>query len=461
MQNGECPGCLSIVSPSILKKYPLFNFFLYGLFLILNRLEKYTMAEVIRMPQLSDTMEEGVIAAWLKKEGDTVTAGDILAEVETDKATMELEAYEDGTLLHIGVKEKEAVPINEVIAIVGTPGEDITALLAETKQTQKQPETCPEAEAPDTSASPIANINSADPASEQEPTSSAILASPLAKKMAQEKGYDLAYIRGTGEGGRIVKRDIEDFVPVSPKSQTFSSLYSPSVAEVKEEVYEDVPVSNMRKTIAKRLSESKLSAPHFYLTASVDMDQVVVSRTSINEYAPIKVSFNDIIIKATALAIRHHPAINVEWCKDKIRYKKHIHIGVAIATTDGLVVPVIRFADTKSITHIAAEVKSFRQKTHDKKLNNNDLGGDTFAISNLGMLGIEAFTAIVNPPGACILAIGEIKQAPVVRNNTVVPGHVMKATLSCDHRVVDGAVGAAFLRSFRELLEDPRRMLAH
>ena len=417
------------------------------------------MAEVIRMPKMSDTMEEGVIAAWRKKEGDTVKAGDILAEVETDKATMELEAYEDGTLLYTGVKEQEAAPINGVIAIIGEPGEDITTLLEEAKKPLQQQEEHPTAvslEAP--SATPTAPAL-AEVAPEQASPPSSIFASPLAKKMAQDKGYDLANIQGTGEGGRIIKRDIEGFAPAGQAKLAASNSTLPPV--VGEEAYEDLPVSKMRETIAKRLTESKFSAPHFYLTISVDMDQVVAARPSINEYAPRKISFNDIVIKATAMAIRQHPAINVAWHKTKIRYNKHIHIGVAVAVEEGLVVPVVRFADTKSLAHIAAEVKTLSQKAHSKQLGPSDLGGDTFTISNLGMLGIEAFTAIVNPPAACILAIGEIKQIPVVKNDVLAPGYVMKATLSCDHRVVDGAGGAAFLKTFKELLEDPRKMLVH
>ncbi len=417
------------------------------------------MAEVIRMPKMSDTMEEGIIIAWLKKEGDAVKAGDILAEIETDKATMELEAYEDGTLLHIGVKEKEAVPINAVIAIVGEPGEDIAGLLADSasKPSTKQEDVA--------TTSPLEVSN--DYTTHATPTAGAtqfadqphIFASPLAKKMAQEKGYELAAIQGTGEGGRIIKRDIEGIAATTQPKETLPTITIPPV--VGEEAYEDVPISNMRKVIAKRLVESKFSAPHFYLTINVAMDQVVAARVSINEYASIKVSFNDIIIKAAAQAIREHPAINVAWLQDKIRYNKHIHIGVAMAVAEGLVVPVLHFADNKSLAHIAAEVKNLSQKAHSKQLRPQDSEGNTLTISNLGMLGIESFTAIVNPPAACILAIGAINQAPVVRNGTVVVGYTMKATLSCDHRAVDGAVGAAFLKTFQELLEDPRRMLVH
>lgn len=417
------------------------------------------MAEVIRMPKMSDTMEEGVVVAWLKQEGDTVKAGDILAEIETDKATMELEAYEDGTLLHIGVKEKAAVPINALIAIIGEPGEDITGLLA--ASTSHLP-----TKQEDTAIMPPLEVSN-DGTTHAIPTAGAahlteqphLFASPLAKRMAQEKGYELAKIQGTGQGGRIIKRDIEGVVATTQPKDALPNTPLPSV--VGEEAYEDVPISNMRKVIAKRLVESKLSAPHFYLTIDVAMDEVVAARASINAYAPIKVSFNDIIIKAAAQAIRQHPVINVAWLQDKIRYNKHIHMGVAMAVTEGLVVPVLHFVDNKSLIHIAAEVKTLSQKAHSKQLRPQDLEGSTFTISNLGMLGIESFTAIVNPPAACILAIGAIKQVPVVRDGAVLVGHAMKATLSCDHRVVDGAVGATFLKTFKELLEDPRRMLAH
>jgi len=410
------------------------------------------MAEVIRMPKMSDTMEEGVISTWLKKEGDTIQSGDILAEIETDKATMELEAYEEGTLLHIGVQAQEAAPINAVIAVIGQPGEDITSLLKEAKQTPGQKEASP-AETP-LVAPTHAHVPLSEPA--QSLPTPHILASPLAKKMAQEKGYELTNIQGTGEGGRIIKRDIENLA--APTPQPLPHTLSPVVGE---EAYEDVPISKMRKTIAQRLTDSKFSAPHFYLTIDVNMDQVVAARPSINEYAPVKVSFNDIVIKAIAMAIRQHPAINTAWMQNKIRYHKHIHIGVAVAISEGLVVPVLRFVDHKSLASIAEEVKILRQKALDQQLRPQNLEGSTFTVSNLGMLGVASFTAIVNPPAACILAIGEIKQVPVVSNGTVVPGHVMKATLSCDHRVVDGAIGASFLKTFKELLEDPRRMLVH
>ncbi|MEM7055808.1 MAG: dihydrolipoamide acetyltransferase family protein, partial [Bacteroidota bacterium] len=382
-------------------------------------------------------------------------------EIETDKATMELEAYEEGTLLHIGVQEKETVPINSILAIVGKPGEDITALLAEAKHpvqaaTAEQVATATTATTSNLASTPTQPTEIPTQANN---TLQRTFASPLAKKIAQDKGYDLATINGTGEGGRIVKRDVEHLAAKTQPSASLPSATLPPV--IAEEAYEEVPVSQMRKTIAKRLSASKLSAPDFYLTVQVDMDKVAASRPSINQYAPVKVSFNDIIMKAAAAAIRQHPSINVAWLGDTMRYNKHIHIGIAMAVEAGLLVPVIRFADHKSLVHLAAEIQELSHKAHNNQLQPQDLTGSTFNISNLGMLGIESFTAIINPPSACILAIGEIKQVPVVKESAVVPGYVMKATLSCDHRAVDGAVGAAFLKTFKALLEDPLRLLAY
>mmetsp|Transcript_3206 Transcript_3206/g.7137 ORF Transcript_3206/g.7137 Transcript_3206/m.7137 type:complete len:415 (+) Transcript_3206:1824-3068(+) len=413
------------------------------------------MAEVIKMPKMSDTMEEGVITTWLKKEGDIVKAGDILAEVETDKATMELEAYESGVLRYIGAKEQVAVPINTVIAIIGDPDEDITALLKEVPNSPKQEPQNPVETVTITSSN---SVLSTPELSSLPASTPRLLASPLAKRMAQEKGYSLENIQGTGERGRIIKRDLENaLVAISPSRERLPGSTLPPI--VHQEAYEDVSISKMRSVIAKRLTESKLHIPHFYLTISVAMDQAVAVRPSINAYASVKISFNDIIIKAAAMAIRQHPAINVAWLQDKIRYNKHIHIGVAVAVDEGLVVPVLHFVDNKSLAHIAAEVKKLSQKAHNQQLRPKELEGSTFTLSNLGMLGIESFTAIVNPPAACILAIGEIKQTPIIKNGVVAPGYTMKATLSCDHRVVDGAVGASFLQTFKELLEDPNKML--
>ena len=425
------------------------------------------------MPKMSDTMEEGIIATWLKKVGDTVQAGDILAEVETDKATMELEAYEEGTLLYVGVQEKEAVPINGVLAIIGKPDEDIAELLKEIHQPANVKTTATTEPVTTPSSAAITNNLASSPAqpyaqptevptqpSRTDHASQRILASPLAKKMAQDKGYELAAIQGTGEGGRIIKRDIEQLMArTQPSAASLSKIALPAVVE--GEAYEEVPVSQMRKSIAKRLAASKFNAPHFYLTVQVAMDQVVAARPNLNQYAPTKISFNDIVIKAAAIAIRQHPSINVAWLGDTIRCNKHIHIGVAVAVEAGLLVPVVRFADRKSLAHLAAEVKELSHKAHHNQLQPQDWEGSTFTISNLGMLGIESFTAIINPPAACILAIGEVKQVPVVKEGAVVPGYVMKATLSCDHRAVDGAVGAAFLKTFKELLEDPIKLLIY
>ena len=422
-------------------------------------------ANVITMPKMSDTMEEGTIASWLKKEGDQVTSGDILAEVETDKATMELEAYEDGTLLYIGVKEGEAVPVDGVIAIIGEKGADYQALLqshaaAAVPAKQEAPANIPAATQPEVSTTAVP----VETKSKQQVTTSSdgrIKASPLAKKMAKEKGVDLSLVQGTGEQGRIVKRDIEDYKPsASPVQADAGSAVPVSLPTVVgEESFEEVPLSQMRKTIAKRLSESKFTAPHFYLTMEINMDKIVEARKGLNEYSPIKISFNDIIIKATAAALRQHPLVNVSYLGDRMRYNKHIHIGVAVAVDEGLLVPVIRFADSKSLSHIAAEVKDLAKKAVDKKLQPSDWEGNTFTISNLGMFGIEEFTAIINPPDACILAVGGIKQTAVVKDGQLVPGNLMKVTMSCDHRAVDGALGAAFLKTLKGLLEDPLRIL--
>jgi pyruvate dehydrogenase E2 component (dihydrolipoamide acetyltransferase) len=419
------------------------------------------MAEVIRMPKMSDTMVEGVIAAWLKKVGDIVRAGEILAEVETDKATMELEAYESGTLLYIGVKEKEAVPINGVLAIIGKPNEDITDILK--KIQQESSSTTATIENIPNSSTPTVTPSSSFPESTPLPTftpaintnSERIFASPLAKKMAQAQGYDLATVQGSGESGRIIKRDIES---LTSKQPTVTNL-SPTIHPTLEETYELVPITQMRKTIARRLTESKSVTPHFYLTVAINMDKVVASRGNLNQYSTVKITLNDIIVKAVATAIRQHPQINTAWLGDNIRYNKHIHIGIAMAIEEGLLVPMVKFADHKSLSQIAEEIKILTQKAHNNQLQPTDWEGSTFTISNLGMLGVESFTAIINPPAACILAVGEIKEVPIIKDGAIVPGQIMKVTLSCDHRVVDGAVGAAFLKTLKELLEDPLRLL--
>ena len=447
-------------------------------------------ANVILMPKMSDTMEEGVIASWLKKVGDTVESGDILAEVETDKATMELESYEDGTLLYIGVEEGGAVPVDGVIAVIGEEGADYEKLIKARSGKKKKEENAdskanasdeeaPEAssdeseseekDAPAYAPSRSTNGSSSDAGADSQ-TDGRIKASPLAKKMAEEKGYDLSSIEGSGENGRIVKRDVEDYQPsakpeAAPKEEKKAASPDAPAAPIAlpqvvgEESFEEVKVSQMRKAIARRLAESKFGAPHFYLTMEINMDRAVAARASINEYSPVKISYNDIIIKAVAAALRQHPKLNVSWQGDTMRLNQHIHIGVAVAVDEGLLVPVIRFADNKSLAHIATEVKELAGKAKNKKLQPQEQEGGTFAVSNLGMFGIEEFTAIINPPNSCILAVGGIKETPIVKDGAIVPGHVMKVTLSCDHRTVDGALGAAFLQTLKAFIEEPLRIM--
>ncbi len=412
-------------------------------------------AEIVLMPKMSDTMNEGVIAAWHKKVGDSVKSGELLAEIETDKATMEYESYNTGTLLYVGAEAGKSVPVNGVLAIIGEKGADWQTVLNAHQARGGEPakNSAPPVSSPSKPTSQISSVP--DSAAT---TNGRIKASPLAKKMASERGYDIAKIQGTGDQGRITRRDVENYKPASEASaKAMAPVVLPRV--VGQESFEEVPVSQMRKTIARRLSESKFTAPHFYLTMEINMDKAVEARKSINEVSPVKVSFNDMVLKAVAAALRQHPDVNVSWLGEKIRKNHHIHIGVAVAVKDGLVVPVVRFADNKSLSHIAVEVKDLAQKAQDKKLQPSDWEGSTFTISNLGMFGIEEFTAIINPPDACILAVGGIKETAVVRNGQLVPGHVMKVTMSCDHRAVDGAVGAAFLKTLKGLLEDPVRIL--
>ncbi|MEO0898734.1 MAG: pyruvate dehydrogenase complex dihydrolipoamide acetyltransferase [Bacteroidota bacterium] len=420
------------------------------------------MAEIIDMPRLSDTMTEGVIAAWHVKVGDQVSSGDLLAEVETDKATMDVESFYDGTVLHIGVGEGKGIPVGELLLIIGEKGEDVSSIISEFKA--KAPAAEPAAEAPQAEekvAAPVAQtaVKSAPPVVTETvslSTDGRIKASPLAKAMAKEKGIDLTQVSGTGDSGRIVKRDIENFVPAAKSNGAAAPVFT---AIAGQESHEDVTVSQMRKTIARRLSESKFSAPHFYVTMEIDMGNVWTARKSMNEISPVKISFNDIIMKAAAVALRKHPKINAAWLGDTIRYKQHVHIGMAVAIDEGLLVPVVRFADQKSLSQIAAETKELAGKARDRKLQPKEWEGNTFTISNLGMYGVEDFTAIINPPDACILAVGGINDKAVVRNGQVVPAKIMKVTLSCDHRVVDGASGAEFLVTLKGLLEDPVRIL--
>ena len=416
-------------------------------------------AEIVQMPKMSDTMTDGVIAAWHKKVGDAVKSGELLAEVETDKATMEYESYNNGTLLYIGAKAKESVPVNGVLAIIGEKNADWQTLL-KAFQTKSDGGAKPTSEVVQQNNGSKSSIAAA-PASPTHAGDERLKASPLAKSIAKEKGYDITKIQGSGENGRITKSDVEKFKPSAAQSagatKTAASIVLPQI--VGKESFEEIAVSQMRKAIARRLSESKFTAPHFYVTMEINMDKAIEARKSINEIAPVKISFNDMVIKAVAAAIRQNPDVNVSWLGDKMRKNHHINIGVAVAVKDGLVVPVIRFADNKSLSHIAIEVKDLAQKAHDKKLQPSEWEGSTFTISNLGMFGVEDFTAIINPPDACILAIGGIKETAIVKNGQVVPGNVMKVTLSCDHRAVDGAVGAAFLKTLKGLLEDPVRIL--
>ncbi|MDC0600359.1 2-oxo acid dehydrogenase subunit E2 [Flavobacteriales bacterium] len=410
------------------------------------------------MPKLSDTMTEGVVAEWHKKVGDAVESGEVLAEIETDKATMEFESFQDGVLLHVGVEKGATAAVDSILAILGEAGEDVTELLKADADVAAPAEAAPAPTPAPAPAPAPAPVQAAAPAPAPVPAAQAkapapasngrVKASPLAARLAAERGIDLGRVQGSGDGGRIVKRDIENHVP------------APAAGTGAVESHTDQPVSQMRKTIARRLAESKFTAPHFYLKLSVDMGAAVEARKAINAQEGVKVSFNDMVVKAVSLALKKHPAVNSAWMDTHIRTNDHVHIGVAVAVEDGLLVPVVRHADRKSLSEIGAEVKDFAGKARDKKLQPSDWEGNTFTISNLGMYGIEDFTAIINSPDACILAVGGISDVPVVRDGAVVPGKVMKLTLSCDHRVVDGAMGAAFLQEVKSLLEHPVRMLA-
>lgn len=432
------------------------------------------MAEIIRMPRMSDTMEEGNIVAWLKNEGDPVEPGETIAEVETDKATMELDSYFEGVLLHIAVKEG-VVPINGVIAVIGEEGEDWKAALeAEENEKEESQSKTASAEQPSSEPTPAAVETSSQPATSQNGsngTKDRIKASPLAKSMAKESGIDLAAISGSGDHGRIIKKDVEAVLDKNQQQETVSVPAAPAQEEKSEapsvvpfafnaeSSYEDTPVSQMRKTIARRLGESKFTAPHFYLTIEINMDKAIDTRKKLNEVSPVKISFNDLIIKACAAALRKHPAVNSSWLGDKIRTNHNVNIGVAVAVRDGLLVPVIRHSDMKSLSQINVEVKTLAEKAREKKLQPDEMQGNTFTISNLGMFGIEEFTAIINPPDACILAVGGIVEKPIVKDGQIVPGNMMKVTLSCDHRVVDGATGAQFLQTIKKTLENPISIL--
>jgi pyruvate dehydrogenase E2 component (dihydrolipoamide acetyltransferase) len=419
------------------------------------------MAEIIKMPKLSDTMTEGVVAEWHKKVGDEVSSGELLAEIESDKATMEFESFFDGVLLHIGVQKGKAAAVDSILAIIGKKGEDISALLKEDaapkteekKEEKKDVETrfiASEKEErvddkPESKPAPVAAPKAA--VANQLSSNGRVIASPLAKKLASDKGININLVSGSGDSGRIIKRDVESFNSVEPCSANAVESHT------------DVEVSQMRRTIARRLAESKFTAPHFYLTMKIDMDAMMDTRDSINSVSKIKISFNDLVIKAAAVSLKEHPQVNAAWMANHIRYNQHVHVGVAVAVPDGLLVPVVRFADTKRLTEISGEVKDFVLRANDKKLQPKDWEGNTFTISNLGMFGIDEFTAIINPPDSCIMAVGGIEEVPVVKNGQIVPGNVMKVTLSCDHRVVDGASGAKFLKTFKKLMENPVLLL--
>ncbi len=419
-------------------------------------------AKEIRMPLLSDTMTEGKIVSWNKKVGDFVKADDVLADVETDKATMEVVGYEEGTLLYVGVEAGNAAKINEIIAIVGKAGTDVSAYVAAEKAGGNSL-------AVDHSSLTVSNSESApeQPATNNEQaaasTNGRVIASPLAKKLAADKGIDISKVNGSGDGGRVTKKDIDGYVPTTAKPST--AITNPVGGSVKpftastEEGHTDVPLTQMRKTIARRLGESKFSAPHFYLTMEINMDNAINVRTQLNELSPVKISFNDFVIKAVALSLHQHPNVNSSWMGDFIRLNHHIHIGSAVATPDGLIVPVIRFADQKTLSQIATEAKELYGKAKDKKIQPSEFTGNTFTISNLGMMDIEEFTAIINPPDSAILAVGRIKETVVKKADGFGVSNFMKLTMSCDHRTVDGAVGAAFLQTLKKYLENPVTML--
>jgi pyruvate dehydrogenase E2 component (dihydrolipoamide acetyltransferase) len=414
------------------------------------------MDEVVLMPRLSDTMTEGVIAGWQKKVGDAVKKGEILADIETDKATMELESYKDGILLYQGAQAGEKILVNQLLCIIGQPGLDIDAIVKSVKNASDSPAaSAPVTEeskaiaTPAPTAAPVVAAPVAPAASVV--NEGRIFASPLAKKIAKEKGVDLKYVKGSGEHGRITKTDLDNYTPASVNTYMAS-------APIGQVSFEDTPVSQMRKVIAKRLSESLFTAPHFYLTMKINMDAVVEARAMVNETSPVKISFNDFIVKAVALSLKQHPKVNSSWMGDLIRTNHHVNIGIAVAVEEGLLVPVLRFADGLSLSQISVSVKEFAKKAKDKKLQPADWEGSTFTISNLGMFGIDQFTAIINTPDACILAVGGIAQEPIVKNGQIVPGNVMNVSLSCDHRVVDGATGAAFLQTLKSYLEAPIKM---
>ena len=421
------------------------------------------MAEVINMPRLSDTMEEGTLAKWFKKVGDTVKEGEILAEIETDKATMEFESFYDGVLLHIGIDEGSTAPVDSIIAIIGSKGEDISKIINNDTPAVKEEPTPVVKEEPTPAVkeepTPAVKEESTPVVKEEVKADSTIsisndriLISPLAKKLANEKGIDISAIKGSGDNGRIIKRDIDSFKP-----SNYSQFTQPR-PHLKESSYE-TQNSTMRKAIAKRLADSKFSAPHYYLNIELEMDNIISFRKQFIQTQNIKISFNDIIAKAVSLSLAKHPKVNSRWYDDKIIYNEHVHLGVAVAVDDGLIVPVVKFSNSKDLPQINSEIKDFAERAKNKKLTPSEIEGSTFTISNLGMFGIESFTSIINQPNSAILSIGAIVQKPIVKNNEVVVGNTMKLTLACDHRTVDGATGSLFLKTLKEYIENPVSIL--
>jgi pyruvate dehydrogenase E2 component (dihydrolipoamide acetyltransferase) len=417
---------------------------------------------VVTMPRLSDTMEEGTVATWLKKVGDEVSEGDILAEIETDKATMEFESFNSGTLLHIGLQEGESAKVDALLAILGPKGTDVSKIAknfsatsaSESKKESIQQETKTEL-APEPQKESVASATVSQPVVSETSSNGRIFVSPLAKKMAEEKGIQLSQVKGTGEHGRIIKRDIENFTPAALQGVGSTAKFVPAG----QESFDEKPNSQMRKVIAKRLAESKFSAPHYYLNVEFDMDNAIAFREQYNSIPDTKISFNDMVVKACALALKKHPQVNSQWFDDRMKLNNHVHIGVAVAVEDGLVVPVVRFANEQSLPQINAAVKDFAGRARNKKLTPQEMEGSTFTISNLGMFGIESFTSIINQPNSAILSVGAIVQKPVVKNGQIVPGNTMKLTLACDHRTVDGATGAQFLQTLKNYIENPITML--
>ena len=413
------------------------------------------MAEVINMPRLSDTMEEGTLAKWFKKVGDTVKEGEILAEIETDKATMEFESFHDGILLHIGIDEGSTAPVDSIIAIIGSKGEDISSLLknADIKVKEEPKPEVKEEPKPEVKEELKPEVKEEPkPVSNNNKPSDRILISPLAKSLAKEKGIDISSVKGTGDNGRIIKRDIDSFKP-----SNYSQFSQPS-PQLTESSYE-TQNSTMRKAIAKRLADSKFSAPHYYLNIELEMDNMISFRKQFIQTQNIKISFNDIIAKAVSLSLAKHPKVNSRWYDDKIIFNEHVHLGVAVAVDDGLIVPIVKFANSKGLPQINSEIKDFAERAKNKKLTPAEIEGSTFTISNLGMFGIESFTSIINQPNSAILSIGAIVQKPIIKNNEVVVGNTMKLTLACDHRTVDGATGSLFLKTLKEYVENPVSIL--